>query len=243
MSVRRFLVSWRTASRRIAPVGQLTYDGSYRFQYLPSAGHLDGFRPFPNFPDLDGHYVSPFLFPFFGARVMDRRRADFAAWRTALALPPEADDLDLLARSGGWRQGDHASVTEEPRVAPNGSTAYAFLVRGITHRLPEAVRREDLLTSVDAGDPLTVRPDEGNEVNAHALLVVTSMGAAIGWVPDALVNFVGAVVDNGGSLTVLRRNGPEQPPYLRLVAELTGRLSPGIAPLPGLEAQHAMPIA
>lgn len=235
-SVRRFLVTWRDPdARRIAPVGVLTFDGTYRFHYLRAARDLRSFKAFPNFPELDQEYVSPYLFPFFSARVMDRRRSDFGDYCAALALSQDADDLDLLARSGGWRQGDRVAVTEEPAVAVDGSTSYVFLVRGIGHCIGDDDQREALLASLSTGDRLDVVHDKDNKVNRRALLLTTSEGGSIGWVPDALVDYVGAVVGSAdGHVTVRHRSGPEQPSYLQLVVEVRGHLPAHQTSLPAL---------
>lgn len=230
---RRFAVTWRDSGhKQTVVVAVLTYDGSYRFRYTSAARDVD-LQPFGNFPDLDGDYVSPFLFPFFVSRVMDRRRPDFAAWQAALGLPPDADDLDLLGRSGGWRQGDRAGVVEVPRVASDGATSHAFLVRGLAHLEPDPARRDALLRDVTRGDALTLRRDDQNDVDPEALLIA-HRHSALGWVPAVLIDYVGTVVEAGGALTVLRCNGPEQPPYLRLVVQVEGSFPPDRVPLSGL---------
>lgn len=241
---RRFLVSWRTLDRTILPLGELACDEEvYRYRYLPDALAHPEFRALPNFPDPVQQYHSPYLFPFFRARIMDRRRVDFPAWCEALGLPPAADDLDLLARSGGWRQADRAAVTERPAISADGTTASAFLVRGVRHRMTEAATRDAVLAGLVPGMELMLRPDENNEVNAEALVVTTAAGAGVGWVPDALVPYVGTVCAAGGRLRVLRCNGPEWPPYLRLLVEVCGRVEPTFDPLPMLSTPTGAVVA
>lgn len=242
--LRRFLVTWRASDRTIRAVGELSYAAPvFEYRYLQGIEGSPTFRPFPNFPDVTKTYRSPFLFPFFRSRVMDRRRRDFAAWRDALGLPASADDLDLLARSGGWRQGDRAAVTEEPAIGADGSTSYAFFVHGVRHRIPDPEEREQALAAACAGSSAAVRSDGTNEVNPDALLVTTPGGVDLGWVPDALVGYVRDVWSAGGQLEVLRCNGPQWPPYLRLLVEVRGRFPPDRDPLPMLPPRRAAAVA
>lgn len=116
-------------------------------------------------------------------------------------------------------------------MGPDGSTSYAFLVRGLTHIAREPAARDALLAPVRAGDALSLRADVDNQVNAEALHVVWR-DEPLGWVPDALIGYVRTVMQGGGVLTVLRCNGPDQPPYLRVVAEMAGSFPSGREPLP-----------
>lgn len=154
-------------------MGRLVFDGRYHFAYLENAWRVAAFRPFPNFPMLDRSYSSAVLFPFFAARVMDRRRPEHAAFLRALDLPEDAHDLDVLARNEGARKGDGVAVVEEPEVGPGGATSHVFVVRGLRFALPDRAAREVVLEGVQRGTVLTVRPDDGNAVNPRALALTT----------------------------------------------------------------------
>lgn len=236
---RRFLVTWQgPPGTAISSVGVLTFDGNHHFHYLPALDALEGFQPFPNFPDLGAEYTSPVLFPFFATRVMDPRRPDYDDYCTALALPTVAQELDVLARTAGQRQADRVAVVEEPHVEVDGSTSYVFLVRGIRFCQPDVSAREHILMSVSEGDELGVVSDDENEVNRRALLVTTGAGGPLGWIPDALIGYVSEVLARPDArLVVVRRNGPEQPAHLRLVAGLTGSHPADRVPFPALHAE------
>lgn len=239
---RRFLVTWRDGGTPagIHAVGRLVFDGRYHFAYLENAWRVPAFRPFPNFPELDKSYSSEVLFPFFAARVMDRRRPEHTAFLRALDLREDAHDLDVLARNEGARKGDGVAVVEEPDVGPGGATSHVFVVRGLRFALPDRAAREVVLEGVQRGTVLTVRRDEGNAVNPRALALTTPQGDSVGWVPDALVPYVEAVMESGdGQVLVQRRNGPEQPAHLRLLARVSGRVPAGFQALPQLAGQHA----
>lgn len=236
---RRFLVTWRDGAHPagIHAVGRLVFDGRYTFAYLENAHKVKAFRPFPNFPELERSYTSVVLFPFFSARVMDRRRPERKAFLHALDLPEDAADLDVLARNEGARKGDGVAVVEEPSVGPNGATSHVFVVRGLRFALPDLETREAVLQNLQNGAVLTVELDDGNAVNPRALALSTPHGDAVGWVPDALVPYVEAVCASGdGRVVVQRRNGAEQPAHLRLLARVSGRLPAGFTTLPQLAA-------
>lgn len=234
---RCFLVTWRDGGqpRGIHAIGSLTYDGRYTFRYLPTAAQSPGFRPLPGFPELDRPYEAASLFLFFAARLMDRRRPEYDDYVRALDLPPLASDLDLLARSEGVVKGDRVAVVEEPLVHHDGATEHVFVVRGVRFAAPDPADRERRLAALASGTPLGVRADSDNPVNPEALQLLAPTGEAVGWVPDALVPYVRAVLAGAdGRVVVQRRNGPELPPHVRLLARVSGRLPNGVPPLPQL---------
>jgi hypothetical protein len=237
LPVRRFLVTWRDGRSPpgIHDIGCLTASSDYAFSYLPGTGTAPGFRPLPGFGDLGASYHSPSLFLLFAARLMDRRRPDYQRYVEALDLADDHDALDLLGRSEGVAKGDRLAVVEEPPVAADGSTCHVFVVRGLRFALPEPQWRGQVLAELERGTPLTVRSDVGNPVNPDALRLDGPGGQPVGWVPDALVPYVGAVTGGAaGELLVRRRNGPDQPPHLRLLAEVRGVLPDGMPSLPQL---------
>lgn len=135
-SVRRFGIAWRNRVRRsIHDVAVLDVDaGAYRFQYLAEvAASVDGFRPFIGFPDINRVYESTRLWPFFDLRVMDRKRPDYPQYLRWLGLPPDADRIDVLSRSGGEQKGDTVSLAEAPHIGVDGATQTTFLVRGSSY--------------------------------------------------------------------------------------------------------------
>jgi hypothetical protein len=141
---------------------------------------------------------------------MDRRRGDYSAYLKALALPPEAELLDVLGRSGGRRKADKVQVAEIPRAAGDGSTTFDFLVHG--SRFPPAGEAavSTALAATLVGDVLTLVPEPDNPVNPDALLVATLAGVPSGWVPDLLVPYVNSIREAGGwALSVRRVNQPD----------------------------------
>lgn len=234
--VRQLLVQWRNdVDGVIYPVGVLERDERFRFFYLPRALELPRFRALPAFPELDQSYESDTLFDFFAVRVMDRRRPEYKAFLAALDLAPGADDLTVLARSGGRRRGDFVSVVAQPIVSDDGHTSHVFLVAGVRH-VADHEARDRALATLQRGDALGVDTEPGNPVNSNALVVVTPDGGArLGWVPDGLVHYVRRLLDSTTlTLRVVRVNGPAQPDQLRLLVAAEGRLPEGSPALPQL---------
>lgn len=237
---RRFLVSWRDGEDppSIHDVGCLSFDGAYSFRYLPGVSRAPGFRPLPGLGDLQRSYGPvPQLFPVFAGRVMAATRPDFPAYVATLDLPLDAGALDILSRSGGVSRGDRLVLTEEPAVDADGATSSTFAVRGLRFALPERETREQVLDRLTQNTRLSVRDEPDNEVNRRALQVCVPGGAVLGWVPDALADYVRRVVAAGGSCVVQRCSGPEQPPHARLLVRVEGHLPPGDATLSSLGAR------
>lgn len=213
--MKRFLVTWRNRdTQRTHPVGALYVDGVFAFKYLD---RLPGdFRPFINFPHFDQQYVSKSLFPFFSQRVMDSRRPDYAAYLEALGLPPTATQLDVLGRSGGGRKGDTVEVVAEPAVNRDGSLDHKFLVRGVRYQQGN----DDALNNLAEGDPLQLVAQPENQVNPRAQLVCRADGTRLGWMPDALLDYVLGLDSFNRELSVDRVNLEPWPSHMRLVARL-----------------------
>lgn len=234
--VRQLLVQWRNdVDGVISPVGVLERDEGFRFSYLPGALELPSFRPFPAFPQLGESYESGTLFDFFAVRVMDRRRPEYTDFLAALDLAPGADDLTVLARSGGRRRGDFVSVVAQPIVSDDGHTSHVFLVAGVRH-VADHEARDRALATLQRDDALGVDTEPDNPVNRNALVVVARDGGArLGWVPDGLVHYIRRLLDSTTlTLRVVRVNGPAQPDQLRLLVAAEGRLPEGSPALPQL---------
>ncbi len=221
---RRFAVAWRNRTTKVTkPVAVLDHvAGGYRFQYLAGVDEIDGFRPFIGFPDVRRSYESERLWPFFDLRVMDTKRPDYPAYVRQLALSPHASRLDILSRSGGQQKGDSVLLTEAPYIGADGATESMFLARGSGH-LGMAQEDAAALNDLRAGTALRIIDDPANEANALALLLVTTGGVRVGWVPDLLIAYAREVRATGGSATVVQNNGPKAAWHMRLVVRIWGK--------------------
>ena len=233
--MRRFAIAWRNRQRHtISPVGVLDHlPRGYRFQYLEGVGDsVEGFRPFVGFPDLNRIYESTRLWPFFNLRVMDRKRPDFAQYVGWLGLTVDASRLDILSRSCGGSKGDNVFLVEAPTLADDGMTEATFLVRGVSYAIGQ-FGTEAAVESLRPGDCLTLVDDETNEANPRALLIATSDGAKVGWIPDLLVEYVRQARSAGGLVELLQNNGAVAPWHTRLLVRSSGRVVPGPAMFTG----------
>ena len=234
-AVRRFAIAWRNRKRRlITPVAVLDHRATgYRFQYLEGVGEcVKGFRPFIGFPDIKRVYESARLWPFFDLRVMDRKRPDFPQYVRWLGLTVEASRLDILSRSGGVQKGDSVYLAEAPAVADDGATEAVFLARGTSYAARD-YGTEAAVDSLRAGGQLMLVDDDTNEANPQALLLKTADGAAVGWIPDLLVDYARQVRSGGGAVELLQNNGPLTPWQARLLVRISGRITPGTAMFTG----------
>jgi len=228
----RLLVTWRhPETRAYQAVGVLERLGdAYEFAYLGRAREVEGFRPFLGFSDLSRRYRSNHLFPIFRERLMSVARPDLQDWLAALALDAGASELELLARSGGTRAGDAIELIAQPDVFPDGATASVFLVHGVRHQDGAG----DRITNLRMGERLLLVDDPQNQINSRAVLVSAQDQRPLGWVPDPLLEYVRHVRDSGNcTLRVVRANGPEVGPRLRLLVRLEGRLGSVYRPFTG----------
>jgi hypothetical protein len=227
-TVRRFAIAWRNRQLRvITPVGVLDHLATgYRFRYLDGVGEsVEGFRPFIGFPHFERVYESARLWPFFDLRVMDRKRPDFPEYVHWLGLKTDASTLDILSRSGGEQKGDSVYLAEAPTVAEDGATEAVFLARGVRYAVRE-YGTEAAANSLRAGDGLVLVDDNTNEANTKALLLKAPDGAAVGWIPDLLIDYARQVRAGGGVVELLQNNR-RAPWHARLLVRISGRIAPG----------------
>ncbi|MGC5165670.1 hypothetical protein [Luteimicrobium sp. DT211] len=234
-SPQRMIVAWQHPdSRAILPVGVLTRtERDYTFAYLESVREIDGFRPLLGFRDFDQRYHSSELFHLFAQRVMSSRRPDYARYVTELGLNPEDfEPWEQLARSQGSRAVDRLQLFPVPSVV-GGSVRCAFLVHGTRHVpgqefvvdgepvLMSLMEYEAMLSALEAGTEVHLLSQPENLVNPEALLVVGDARSPLGWVPDFLVHEVRRLQEvTTVEARVLRVNGAEASPHLRVLAEL-----------------------
>lgn len=226
------LVTRRDESSRYQPVGFLTCkDSGYRFAYLAKLAEDLKSGSIMGFPDLGHVYESRNLFQAFAERVMNPRRPDRAQFLRALDLRADATPIEVLARSGGHKPADTLELLPVPEVNPDGSTSVVFLVHGLRRKEGALERLDSLIT----GESLSLERDRENPYNNQAVLVTTSDGQQLGWVPDSLAEFVGSLKTSPLTVRALKVNGPEVGPRLRLLVEVQGFTDQDMAPFTGPE--------
>lgn len=222
---REFRVIWQDqTTRTLVPVGWLVFTGNeFTFSYIDEVKSHERFQPFPAFPRVEETYRSAELFPYFALRLTSAADPRYDAVLDALGLSREdTTPVELLARVPESPH-DTIQVVPEPTEMPDGRIIRVFLVSGIRHADegdPDTVSRLIEELSVDAPLDLVAEPD--NPHNPQALHLAAK-GKRVGWIPDYLLEEIHRHIDSNRSVSVavVRANGPDAPPHLRLLCRLT----------------------
>jgi hypothetical protein len=196
----------------------------YEFVYLQSATTDGSFVPIVGFSEVGRRYFRQHLFPSFAERVIGAKRPDRPRYLASLNLAQTADSWEILSASGGYREGDPIELIALPAFDPTtGHTSASFLAHGVRHRSDAASQHISALTP---GALLGLKREPDNAFNPQAIQVLDH-GLHLGYVPDPLTDYVGAVMSYGDTkLTVLQANPPETNPHLRLLLHLEGTVRP-----------------
>jgi len=202
----------------------------FEFAYLAAAVSAPGFTPLVGFRDTHKRYVRARLFSAFSERIISAKRPDRPQYLASLDLTEAAGPWEILSKSGGHRQGDAIELLQMPEFDPmTRHTSSTFLAHGVRHRSEKAQAR---VTDLAPGERLRLVPEPGNKVNPRALQVVSDDGEHLGFVPDPLVEYTQSLLAHDPRLSVVRANGPEVGPHMRLLVRLEGTYD-GDAPFTG----------
>ncbi len=232
-------VAWQDPeSRRYYPVARLMSavgrdDQAYEFAYIHGAQEAAqaGFKPFLAFPQLDRVCRSDDLFAFFANRVMSHERTDFAATVSRLGLDPQnADDMTILARSGGVRATD--SIELFPLATfDRAESCYRtlFLAHGLRY-VPNHSR--DRIERLARDERLFVLLDFQNTVDPRALALRTDDQFLVGYIPRYLVPDTWQLLEQCDLVEVFvdRVNPPPAPVQQRLLCEMVACCPDGFVP-------------
>jgi hypothetical protein len=202
----------------------------YEFSYLVEAVAQPRFVPIVGFSDTGRRYHRSQLFPSFAERVISAKRPDRPQYLASLKLDGDAGPWEILAASGGYREGDAIELISLPTFdVADGNTTASFLAHGVRYREPEASER---ISELRPGYELTLEAEPTNKVNPRAIKIMDG-DLHLGYVPDPLVDYVASVLGGHVSLIVVQSNPPETNPHLRLLVRLRGQLS-GPFPFDGI---------
>lgn len=225
---RTLFLAWQDKKkRRWFPIGRLDAAvGRYRFRYVGGVKRAEedaGFAPLREFPDPEGDYRSPDLFPLFRNRLIAPGRPDRLDYLRNLDLPEDADPIEILEVNGGYRVTDAYEVF--PKLAKNadGSFVCRFFLHGWRHVNPAAQARID---SLKPGEELYVTLELTNPVAVLAVQIQTTDYNMIGWAPRYLVTDLAAAREetpNRYSAAVVRVNPHPAPSRQRVLIEMQGR--------------------
>lgn len=242
--VRVLVVTWQHPfSRKISAIGLLTKDlsGNYGFDYIENVLSIEDFRPLVGFPELNKHYESETLFPVFAQRVMDPRRPDYTRFIASIGLSDSPSPWEQLSHSGGRRAGDTLQLLSIPTPVEGvrGTWEFEFLVHGMRH-IAGKVRKlgnrdvivdrevqEAALNSLRRRDELALFPELDNPINQNAIVVATSSGVPLGYMPDVFTADLSSLPLQAMHCTAEVVNDVSAPWHMRLVAKLVCKVPDG----------------
>ena len=232
MSAKTLFLAWqhrKNEQRRLwFPIGRLDADVSvpfYRFRYIGGARKAReqaGFRPMPDFPEMEREYRSKELFPLFRNRTLARGRPDRAEYLHSLDLPDDAGPVAMLSVNGGQRVTDAFEVFPKLTTGRNGEFRCRFFLHGSRHVSEAAQQRLERLKD---GENLHIALELTNPIGELAVQLQTTDYHMIGWAPRYLVDDLSTALANSPKYKakVVRRNPPPTPLAQRLLLEMRGR--------------------
>ncbi|KAB1439009.1 HIRAN domain-containing protein [Pseudodesulfovibrio senegalensis] len=164
------------------PVGTLSFsDGAYKFQYTKGVQRIADFVPFGRMRDISKEYFSNELFALFKNRILTPSRSDYDQYLAWLNLEKEnADELSILAISGGERRTDNIEIFPMPTMQ-DGRYCYDFFSHGIRHMCDGC---QDRINALKAGDRLFLCADKQNLFHSEAWMLRTDTPKAlVGYLP------------------------------------------------------------
>lgn len=230
MATHTLFLAWqdKARTRQWFPVGRLDVlkpQSRYRFCYVQGAERArqqSGFEPLVDFPDFHRSYESAELFPLFRNRVLAPGRRDFSDYLKHLDLSEEADPIEILSVSGGYRATDSFEVFPKIVRGNDGAFRYRFFLHGWQHVSQVA---QDRLQSLQVDEKLYVAIELTNPVTHLAIQIQTQDYHMIGWTPRYLVgDIVKGIAKAPGDYEarVMRVNPMPAPSKQRLLVELRG---------------------
>lgn len=245
MNTKTLFLAWQDkrgeVSRPWFPVGRLDVEPSfYRFRYIRGAKRAEkeqGFLPLLDFPILTSEYQSSELFPLFRNRIIAPGRPDRADYLDNLGLPENADPVEILSVSGGYRVTDAYEVFPKLEKGPDGSFICRFFLHGYRHVNETALNRiEDLKPE----EQLYLTLELTNPATGLAVQIQTTDYHMIGWTPRYLVSDLArAMAESPDKYTaqVVQVNPQSAPMKQRVLIEMRGYWDPQHEPMKGKDFQ------
>ena len=171
--MKALFVVWQDPdTRRWIPVARLTREhGRFRFSYTKGATASNKFDGFGRMQDRHVVYESEDLFPLFANRILPKSRPEYRSYLHWLGLDEQrADELEVLARSGGLRATDTLEIIPCPEPTTDNRYVVYFFSHGLRY-LSE--KDQERVTTLKVGDRLFLMRDVQNRVDAMALLMRT----------------------------------------------------------------------
>jgi hypothetical protein len=235
-----FLAWQDSRTRAWYPIGRLDADANmprYKFKYVKGV-QRSGMRPLESLPDFKKVYESADLFPLFQNRVLAADREDFKDYLLLLDMKPEqANPLEILAITGGYRQTDNFEVFPKIDRSTDGRFKCRFFLHGWRHVNEDSKKMLDTLKS---GEELKVAIELNNPATGLAIQLMTQDYHMIGWSPRYLViDLVRAINPDFSEIQarVVKVNPSSAPSNQRVLIELSGNWPDNYDPMSSEEYQ------
>ena len=192
MNTRTLFLAWqdKEESRQWFPVGRLDADVEcplYRFRYTGGAKRAQEevkFPPLWDFPELLEDYKSSEIFPLFRNRIIAPGRPDRMDYLRNLGLLENADPVEILSVSGGYRVTDAYEVFPKIEKHDDGSFICRFFLHGWQHINESA---QDRISRLQPEEELHITLELTNPATGLAVQIQTTDYHMIGWTPRYLV--------------------------------------------------------
>lgn len=199
----RLWVLWGepTEGRRFR-IGELWKDTQgYAFAYVDDLGEAraEGFRMLPEFPtfrDARSPFRSAYLFPTFAQRLPSPRRADFESIMATWGVVNADNPLEMLAASGGVQMTDRIELAEHRRDDDDLTVPLFARVAGARYY-------QEAADKVVANSRLLLVREPSNAKDECAVMLCTTDGQQIGYVPKQYSRLVARAIDAGQAVDAL----------------------------------------
>ncbi len=232
--MQKLYVTWQDPeTRQWHPVGRLSYSkGTYEFAYTRGAQSSKKFVPFGRMLDFGVVYLSNELFPLFANRLLPKSRPEYRDYLKWLGLHEnKADEMEMLARSGGQRATDTLEIVPCPEPSADNSYEIYFFSHGLRHMSEKDQERAALL---NPGERLFLMRDVQNKADKMALLLRTDDPMSmVGYVPryySAEFSTVMGRVELDSVCVTVERVNPDAPSNFRLLCKFTSPWPSGFLP-------------
>lgn len=189
----KLFVLWAPQKRRHV-VGTLSREpGMFTFRYADNLGitEASGFEELTGFSRSKREFRSPHLFAAFSHRVPSPRRPDFEELIDEWGVENPDDAFEILARSGGLQVMDSVELAEYRAPEDRLETPLLFRVAGPSYGDDPNGR------AVSPGDRVVLRREPSNTFDPSAVLVESSNGARLGYVPRQYADLVSGLLADG----------------------------------------------
>ncbi len=211
-------IAWQDPeTRRWHTVGRLSREnGHYQFVYTRGALESPRFDSLGRMRDKQKVYRSDTLFPLFANRLLASSRPEYPDYLNWMGVDETANEMQLLARSGGRRGTDQLCVY--PEVEPNaaGEMEIYFFSHGLRYLSDE---EQAAISSLKPGDPLQLVPDDANEHDRYALRLETSKPVRVGYCPRYLNQDLHQIHQQTPIRLTVEKANPDAPLQFRLLCK------------------------